>query len=215
MCKKLFILVVLYLGLSAQVIADNRLQLVGQFGNKAVLLINGTQRIVSINQVSPEGIKLLSVERDYVMVSDNGKRRKVTFSTHTNTQYDEREVVKVDIWADQSGSYIIPGAINGLVVSFLVDTGATSIAMNEIVARRLGIDFRYQGQPIRASTASGVATGYAIKLASVKVGDIHLNNVEAIVLEGGFPTKVLLGMSFLRHVKFERNNNLMTLEFQK
>lgn len=215
MFKNLFILVFLYLSYSALVAAENRLQLVGQFGNKAVLLINGTQRIISINQVSPEGIRLLSVERDYVMVSDNGNRRKVGFSSHTNTQYEERETIKVDIWADNRGSYHIPGSINGQVVNFLVDTGATSIAMNEMVARRLGIDFRYLGQPVRASTASGVATGYAIKLAAVKVGAIEINNVEAIVLEGGFPTKVLLGMSFLRHVKFERNNNLMTLEFKK
>lgn len=215
MFKKILIVAAFCLSYSAQALAENRLQLVGQFGKKAVLLINGTQRIVSINQESPEGIRLLSVERDYVMVSDNGKTRKVTFSTHTNTQYDEREVVKVDIWADNTGSYHIPGAINGQVVNFLVDTGATSIAMNEMVARRLGIDFRYIGQPVSASTASGIAKGYAIKLASVKVGAIHLNNVEAIVLEGGFPTKVLLGMSFLRHVKFERNHNLMTLEFKK
>lgn len=213
--RKIFIFVSVMLCHISLVMADNQLQLVGQFGKKAVLLINGTQRIVQINKTSPEGVKLLQVEPDYVVVSDNGKKKKVTFTTQFSTQYDQQEESKVDIWADNTGSYKIAGSINGQVVSFLVDTGATSIAMNEIVARRLGIDFRYLGRPMHATTASGIASGYSLKLASVKVGDIHLNDVDAVVLEGGFPTKVLLGMSFLKQVKFERNHNLMTLRFKK
>lgn len=215
MSYKIYIVLCALFFHSASVLADNQLQLVGQFGKKAVMLINGTQRIIEINKTSPEGVKLLGIEPDYVMVSDNGIRKKIIFATHTNSQYEERKTSKVDIWADNTGSYVIPGAINGQVVSFLVDTGATSIAMNEFVARRLNIDFRYLGTPIRATTASGVVTGYALKLASVKVGEIHLTNIEAVILEGGYPTRVLLGMSFLKHVKFERDNNLMTLEFKK
>jgi len=213
--RKLLVLLVVLSGYMSIVMADNQLQLVGQFGKKAVLLVNGTQRVIQINQVSPEGVRLLQVETDYVLVSDNGKKKKITFATHLSTQYEQKEESKVDIWADNTGSYHIAGSINGQVVNFLVDTGATSIAMNEIVARRLGIDFRYRGKPMRATTASGIASGYSLKLASVKVGEIHLNNVDAVVLEGGFPTKVLLGMSFLRQVKFERNNNLMTLRFTR
>jgi aspartyl protease family protein len=197
------------------VMADNQVQLVGQFGKKAVVLINGVQRIIKINQASPEGVKLLQVEPDYIVVLDNGQKKKVTFSTQLSTQYDKQEVTKVNIWADSRGSYITAGSINGQVVQFLVDTGATSIAMNEVYARQLGIDFRYVGQPVQASTASGVARGYAIKLDSVKVGSIQLRNVEAVVLEGGFPARVLLGMSFLKHVSFERENNLMTLKYKK
>jgi len=197
---------------SSIVLADNQLQLVGQFGKKAVLLINGVQRMMSINSVSPEGVKLIQVERDYVIVLDNGEKKTVDFSTHMSTRFDKKEMTEVKIWADQTGSYVTTGSINGQMVSFLVDTGATSIAMNEHVAKRLGIDYRYLGIPMQAVTASGFTSGYSIKLSSVKVGNIELNNVDAAVLEGGFPREVLLGMSFLKNIKLERNNNLMTLK---
>ncbi len=201
--------------ISPVVLGANQLQLVGQFGQQAVLLINGVQRIVKLNKVSPEGIKLIRVESDYVVVLDNGRKRKVTFSTQLNTDYTEREAKKVNIWADKRGSYFTSGAINGQVVDFLVDTGATSIAMNELLARNLGIDFRYVGEPIQVSTASGYARGYRVMLDSVKVGSIQIRNVEATVLEGGFPSKVLLGMSFLKHVNLERSENLMILEYKE
>ncbi len=210
--KKLAILLNVLLLLSPVAIADNQLQLVGQFGKKAVLLINGTQRMMSINSVSPEGVKLLQVERDYVVVLDNGQKKTVNFSTHMSTRFDKKEVSEVKIWADRTGSYATTGSINGQMVHFLVDTGATSIAMNEVVAKRLGIDYRYIGKPMMAATASGYTTGYSIKLDSVKVGNIQLNNVEAAVLEGTFPREVLLGMSFLKNIKLERNNNLMILK---
>ena len=211
--KKSLIILGALLCNSSIAVADNQVQLKGQFGKKAVVLINGVQRIVKINQVSPEGVKLLQVESDYIVVLDNGKKKKITFSTQLDTQYDKQEVKKVNIWADNTGSYVTAGSINGQVVNFLVDTGATSIAMNEVVARQLGIDFRYIGKPIRATTASGVARGYRVKLDSVKVGSIHLRNIDAAVIEGGYPVRVLLGMSFLKHVNFERNDNLMTLKY--
>jgi len=212
--KKL-IIIVLLLCHGFIVKADNQLQLVGQFGSKAVLMINGNQRIIKINQVSSEGVKLLQVEPDYVVVLDNGQKKKVTFSTQMRTKYTKPKFSEINIWANSTGSYVTAGSINGQVVDFLVDTGATSIAMNENTAQRLGIDFRYVGKPITVTTASGVVTGYTINLNLVKVGDIQLHNVEGAVLEGGYPTEVLLGMSFLRHVSLERNNNLMTLKYKK
>jgi len=210
--KKFILFLSIIILQSPMALADNRLQLVGQFGKKAVLLINGTQRMLSINTTSPEGVQLLRVERDYVVVLDNGQKKTVDFTTHMSTQFDKKEATEVKIWADSKGSYVTNGSINGQVVHFLVDTGATSIAMNEVTAKRLGIDYRYTGRPMQAATASGITSGYAIKLNSVKVGNIQLNNVDAAVLEGGFPREVLLGMSFLSNVKLERNNNLMILK---
>lgn len=192
--------------------AANRLQLVGQFGNKAVLLINGQRHVLSVNEVSPEGVKLVKVEPDAVVVVDHGKRLRIDFTTHMSSNFVEKETTEVKIWADNRGSYHTAGAINGQIVNFLVDTGATTIAMNEFVARRLGIDFRYTGKHIRAATASGMTTAYQIQLKTVKVGDIILQNVEAAVLEGGYPTNVLLGMSFLSNVELERSQNLMILK---
>ena len=81
-------------------------------------------------------------------------------------------------------------------MQFLVDTGATSIAMNENEARRLGIDYRVDGKPMVASTASGTSRGWRVTLDRVKIGGIELLGVEAAVIEGGYPTEALLGMSF-------------------
>lgn len=195
--------------------ADHRLELVAQFGSKAAIKVDGVQRIINLNDKSPEGVQLLQMENDYVVVLVDGKKRKIGFNTELSTQYESKTFSKVDIWPDQRGSYYTAGSINGQVVRFLVDTGATSIAMNNAVAKRLGIDYRYQGRPMHVTTASGVTTGYAIMLDTVKVGEIQLKNVEASVLEGGFPTEVLLGMSFLKHVDLERKDSLMTLRYSQ
>ena len=195
--------------------AANKLQLFGQFGNKAVILINGKRRVLSVNTTSPEGVKLITVEQDAVVVIDNGKRLRVDFTTHMSSNFTEKETTEVKIWADNRGSYHTPGAINGQIVNFLVDTGATSIAMNEYVARRLGIDYRYRGTSIRAQTASGITTAFQIQLDSVKVGEITLYNVEAAVLQGGYPAEVLLGMSFLKNVELERSKDFMILKYSQ
>ncbi|MDH3871316.1 MAG: TIGR02281 family clan AA aspartic protease, partial [Gammaproteobacteria bacterium] len=93
----------------------------------------------------------------------------------------------------------------------LVDTGATQIAMNDAQARRLGIDYRVTGEPTAITTASRVERAWAVMLDSVKVGDINLRNVSAIVLEGPQPDQVLLGMSFLGRLEIRNDGQLMTL----
>jgi aspartyl protease family protein len=97
-------------------------------------------------------------------------------------------------------------------VDFLVDTGASSIAINANLARKLGINFRYEGEQGYSSTASGYARIYKLKLDSVQIGDIIVNNVEAAVLEGDFPATALLGMSFLNRVNMKRDGELLILE---
>ncbi|HSC83403.1 MAG TPA: TIGR02281 family clan AA aspartic protease, partial [Pseudomonas sp.] len=101
---------------------------------------------------------------------------------------------------------------NGHPVQFLVDTGATTVAMNEGQARRLGIDYRVVGRPMVASTAGGNVRGWRIKLDLVKVGGLEVLGVEAVVLEGDSPTEVLLGMSFLSRVRWREDNGVLLLE---
>ena len=104
------------------------------------------------------------------------------------------------------------GSVNGLTVTFLVDTGATTVAMNELEARRLGIQYKLQGKESRVSTASGVAKSWYVKLDTVKVGEIAVNNVGAVVIEGSHPTDVLLGMTYLEYVKLQEHNSILMLE---
>ena len=74
------------------------------------------------------------------------------------------------------------------------------------------VDFKLHGQPMMVSTASGVSKGFLVKLDTVKVGDISMHNVDAMVLDGTHPTEVLLGMSFLGQVNMQRDGQTMRLK---
>ena len=85
------------------------------------------------------------------------------------------------------------------------------IHSKNMAARRLGVDFRVDGFPTMVATASGVATAYSVQLDTVKIGDILLRNVAAVVIDGPQPSDVLLGMSFLNQVQIQNEGTIMTL----
>ena len=99
---------------------------------------------------------------------------------------------------------------NNFSARFLIDTGASSIALNSNTAKRIGLKYR-QGTPMQASTASGIAKGYRVTLNKVKIGHIQLYNIDAVVLEGAFPTEVLLGQTFLSRIHMTRDGDKMKL----
>jgi aspartyl protease family protein len=83
------------------------------------------------------------------------------------------------------------------------------IAISAEEARRLGV--RYLNAPQgMVGTANGVAPAYKVKLDTVRIGDITLNGVDAVVLEGGLGIN-LLGMSFLNRTEMKRDGETMTL----
>lgn len=191
--------------------AEPAVSFIGQFGSKAVLRIDGKQRVIETGETSKEGIKLLSVHKNSAIIQYQGQKQALGFSSTNKTSYKKNRTVQAIIWADKQGHFETPGTINGQLVNFLLDSGATSVAMNEVIANKLGIDFRYSGNPTTVSTASGMAAAHSITLDSVKIGGIELKNVDATVIEGGFPTEVLLGMSFLSQVEIERKGNRIKL----
>ena len=101
------------------------------------------------------------------------------------------------------------GQINGKAVQFMVDTGATTVAMGAQDAERAGINYK-SGQPVMISTANGNAQGYRVKLASVRVGDVEVFEVDAVVTPQAMPF-MLLGNSFLTRFAMTRENDQMTL----
>nr|WP_256489599.1 TIGR02281 family clan AA aspartic protease [Pleionea sp. CnH1-48] len=109
------------------------------------------------------------------------------------------------------GMFRAKGLINGVSVNFLVDTGATVIAMNHSVANRVRIPYRTQGRLTKVETASGITDAYKVNLATVRVGDIELKNVEAVVIVGAQPSSVLLGMSFLSRLQMKQEGTRLTL----
>lgn len=116
-----------------------------------------------------------------------------------------REVV---LKQNRSGHYVASGAINGQPVTFLLDTGATSVSVPANVAERLGLE---RGVPLRANTANGVITTYATRLDRVRLGEIELNDVRADINPHMRSDDVLLGMSFLRQLEFTQRDRELTI----
>ena len=102
------------------------------------------------------------------------------------------------------------GAINGRSVNFMLDTGATAVALSLADAQRIGLDYA-KGQPVQINTANGVAGGWRVKLSSVRVGDVEVYDVDAIVSQQPMPF-VLLGNSFINRFSMRRDADQMVLE---
>jgi len=193
-------------------LAADKVVAIGLFNGKAMLEIDGKQRMLKVGERSPEGVRLLAADSGSALVEINGEQRRMELGTQIGASYKAAERSEVQIWPDQRNMYRVTGAINGMPVDFLVDTGATTIAMNAAAARRLGIDYRVQGERGMVTTASGVAPVYRVSLNSVTVGAITLHQVEAVVLEGAQPDTVLLGMTFLGRLEMQRDGQVMVLK---
>jgi len=92
----------------------------------------------------------------------------------------------------------------------MLDTGATSVAMSAADAQRIGLDYS-KGQRVQMNTANGVASGYKLRLQSVRVGDVEVYDIDAIVSPQPMPF-VLLGNSFINRFSMRRDADQMVLE---
>lgn len=183
-------------------------RVVGLAASKAVVSINGgAPRTLSIGQKTDEGVTLLALSPDTATFEIDGKRR--TLRMGQLSQAASRGGESATLRADGRGHFMAEGAINGATTRFMVDTGATSIAIPGAEAKRLGISY-LNGQQMAVKTAAGIAPAYRIKLDTVRVGGITLNNVDGVVLERGLEV-VLLGMSFLQRTEIRQDGETMVL----
>jgi len=187
-------------------------RVVGLFKDRAVVIIEGKQRVLRVGQSSPEGVKLIAADSESALLEYEGEEFRGMLDGRVSTRSKPPATEEVQIWRNSQGMYATTGSINGLPVSLLVDTGATQVAMNAAQARRLGIDYRVIGRPAAITTASRLEPAWAVTLDSVKVGDIELSNVEGVVLEGAQPQTVLLGMSYLGRLDIRNDGHLLTLQ---
>ncbi|NNM01535.1 MAG: retroviral-like aspartic protease family protein, partial [Gammaproteobacteria bacterium] len=104
--------------------------------------------------------------------------------------------------------YVATGAINGVTVDFLLDTGATDVSIPARVARRIGLE---GGRPIPVTTANGVVTVYQIRLATVALGNLAQRDVDANINPHMGGDAVLLGMSFLKHLELRQRGEHLEL----
>lgn len=210
MCR--FILILLAV-LAGQAMAEPVVRVVGLFPNAAVVNVDGQRTLLKVGQEGPMGLQLISADSRSAVLSINGRQQRMELSRDYNQGgYSTPEKQRLIIARGRGGHYWINGSVNGSSMPFLLDTGASAVALNAVQARRLGIDFMASGKPMQVTTASGVERGWQVTLRSVKVGAIEVLGVEAIVLEGNFPADALLGMSFLNRIGWRQEQDALVLE---
>jgi aspartyl protease family protein len=212
--RRYFISVSLALAALSAAAAD--VALIGVIGDKAAVVAvdGGEPKTVKVGQ-KWQGITVIAVEKERATVEIDGKQRVLKRGEHhRNTAGNtagaggsERQTVVLA--SDPAGHFFTEGTINGAPVRFVVDTGATLIALPGRDAERLGIDYR-KGPRGTVSTANGPATVYQVKFDRVKLGGIELTSVDGVVIEQGLNV-ALLGMSFLNRVDMKREGQTMTL----
>jgi aspartyl protease family protein len=187
--------------------------LTGVMGQRALLVIGSSPPAVVAPGESREGVTLVSVTGDSAVVESEGRRLtlrvgEVPVNAGGAGGASGNRIV---LTAGPGGHFISSGRINGTGgVRFLVDTGATVVAMSAEEADRIGLQYR-SGTPVQLATANGAVPGYQINLTSVALGGVEVYNVPAIVSGGPMPY-VLLGNSFLTHFQLKQENDSLTLD---
>jgi aspartyl protease family protein len=184
----------------------------GRLGDRALLMIDGSPRTVAVGS-TVQGVKLISVTADGSVVELGGKRVTLPMGgaqVNLGGGNSEGGGSRIVLTAGQGGHFVTGGSINGKAVEFVVDTGATSVSISQADAERIGLKYR-DGQRGMANTANGQVPVHRVMLTSVRVGDVQVYNIEALVIPAQMPY-VLLGNSFLTRFQMKRENDIMTLE---
>ena len=192
-------------------LAVSQIEVQALFGGKAMVMIDGQSRTLSIGQTSPEGVTLIDADSKQAVLAVDGKQKIYKPGGTISLSYAKPEHQEEKIYADDRGMFRSVGAINGRSVRFLLDTGATTVAMNKTQAKQLGVDYRMNGESVVISTASDNVKGYRVRLKSVSLGKIKQRNVEAMVIDGNHPGPILLGMSFLGKLQVEKAGEIMKI----
>jgi aspartyl protease family protein len=124
--------------------------------------------------------------------------------SHTGNSGEKVTILK----RNKAGHYVGTALFNGIAMEFMLDTGATVVAVSEQAAQKLGMP---KGQRYQVSTANGTTVAYDSQLASLQLGDIVLTNIRASVTPGLHGTEILLGMSALKQLEFTQQQDELKL----
>lgn len=207
------ILPALLLVASSGIAQAQSVMLTGTIGSRAILIVNGAApKTVAVGETY-QGVKLLSLADGQATVESAGKRVGLRMDTPVSIGGGGGSGAggkRIVLNASSGGHFMTQGAINGRSVNFMLDTGATAVALSAADAQRIGLDFS-KGQPVRLNTANGTARGWHLRLSSVRVGDVEVYDIDAVVSEQPMPF-VLLGNSFINRFSMRRDADQMVLE---
>ena len=200
-------------GLCVMAQAESSVMLTGTIGSRAILIVNGgAPKTLAVGETY-QGVKLVALQAEQATVESGGKRIALRMDTPASIGGGGPSSAggnRIVLPADSRGHFMTQGAINGRTVSFMLDTGATTVAISAADALRIGLDYS-KGTPVQINTANGVAAGYRLRLNSVRVGDVEVYDVDAIVSEQSMPF-VLLGNSFINRFSMRRDADQMVLD---
>ena len=199
-------------GLWAGLSVAQTVSMSGSLGGKALLIIDGAPRTLAVGQ-SAQGVKLISVSGGDAVVDVGGRRVTLQLGSaqvNLGGAASAGSGSQIVLTAGSGGHFVTHGSINGTSVRFVVDTGATHVALSQAEAERIGLKFR-QGQRGVGNTANGQVVMYRVMLDTVRIGDVQVYNVEAAVVPAQID-QVLLGNSFLMRFQMKRENDTLTLD---
>lgn len=203
---------VLALAVSGGAVWADSVNLVGLSAGKALLVIDGgPPRFLGAGD-SAAGVRVLSVTPDAATVDVQGERRTLRLGEQplTAAAPPSPEARRIVLVADGAGHFTGQAQVNGRLLPFLLDTGATVTVLSEAQARQIGLQSG-SGRLVRVKTANGEGLGHAVMLDSVHVGDATTYNVDALVIPSSLPY-MLLGNSFLTRFSMRRENDRMILD---
>lgn len=185
----------------------------GVMGGKALLIINGgLPQALSANQYH-QGVRVVNVQGHSATIELQGQRQTLHVGgSPVSVGQSLSSARTVVLRADSQGHFRGNGFINHKPMHYMVDTGANVIGIGLPDAQRMGIDAK-KGHAVTIRTANGNAQGWRIKLDTVRIGDITVYGVDAVVSPQPMPY-VLLGNSFLAQLHMTRQGNEMVLELR-
>jgi aspartyl protease family protein len=182
----------------------------GSMGDKALLVIDGQPRMLAPG-AAHQGVKLIGVNNGEAQLEVDGRRMLLRIGAEqVSLGSGPRPGAgsQIVLTAGLGGHFTTVGSINGRSVELLVDTGATTVAMSQADADRIGLDYR-NGKRGMAMTANGPVPANRVMLNVVRVGDVDIYNVEALVVPGQM-SHILLGNSYLTRFQMKRENDTLT-----
>ena len=193
--------------------AAQSVTLAGMLGGKALVIVDGSPpKSVGVGETH-RGVKLIATLGDSATFEIAGKKLGMRVGDSPasvgGTGGGAPSGDKIVMTAGSGGHFLTQGLINGRAVQLVVDTGATVVSLGVQDAERIGLKYQ-AGEPVRMATANGTTTGWRIKLDSMRVGDVDVYNVDAVVTPGAMPF-VLLGNSFLTRFQMTRTSDQMVL----
>ena len=185
----------------------------GMLGTKALLVVDGSAPKLVAPGESFRGVRVVSTQGQSAVFEIAGQRQTVRVGeapVSVGQPAAPGNGGRIVLSADSDGHFVAQGLLNSKPVQFLVDTGATTIGVSVSDADRIGLQYK-QGQPVHVATANGTVAGWKIRLSSVRMNDVEVREVDAVVTPIAMPF-VLLGNSYLARFQMTRSNSQMVLE---